>query len=77
MKKSTVWFSSVSCSFLLQMLMSSSCFSLTLSLSLSADFAMQILEAGPNPRAGKKSDQAHPPIHPLKTGQSLNGESTF
>ena len=23
---------------------------------------------GPNPRKGKKSDQAHPPIHPLKLG---------
>ena len=23
---------------------------------------------GPDPRKGKKSDQAHPPIHPLKLG---------
>lgn len=28
---------------------------------------------GPNPREGSKSDEAHPPIHPLKFAPSLNG----
>lgn len=31
-------------------------------------FANRVLEWGPNPRNGKKSDQAHPPIHPIKSG---------
>ncbi|KAK6037593.1 DNA topoisomerase [Cooperia oncophora] len=30
------------------------------------DFAAEVLEHGPNPRNGTKSDEAHPPIHPLK-----------
>lgn len=30
------------------------------------DFAAEVLEHGPNPRNGSKSDEAHPPIHPLK-----------
>ena len=29
---------------------------------------------GPNPRQGKKSDQAHPPIHPIKHTDSLHGD---
>lgn len=29
-------------------------------------FATKVLEWGPNPRNGPKSDQAHPPIHPTK-----------
>lgn len=29
-------------------------------------FATKVLGWGPNPREGKKSDQAHPPIHPTK-----------
>lgn len=29
-------------------------------------FANRVVDWGPNPRAGKKSDQAHPPIHPTK-----------
>ena len=29
---------------------------------------------GPNPRQGKKSDQAHPPIHPIKHTDSLQGD---
>ena len=29
---------------------------------------------GPHPRAGKKSDQAHPPIHPLKPAPGLQGD---
>jgi len=28
---------------------------------------------GPNPRKGKKSDQAHPPIHPIKIASNLAG----
>lgn len=35
------------------------------------DFASRILEHGPNPKNGKSSDKAHPPIHPLKVGDSL------
>ena len=37
------------------------------------NFAQQLLEKGLNPRQGKKSDQAHPPIHPTKYTDSLNG----
>ena len=29
---------------------------------------------GPNPRQGKKSDQAHPPIHPIKYTADLHGD---
>ncbi|XP_066252718.1 DNA topoisomerase 3-alpha isoform X1 [Euwallacea similis] len=37
-------------------------------------FARRILaEGGPNPRQGKKSDQAHPPIHPTKYTDNLQG----
>ncbi len=36
-----------------------------------AGFATQVLQNGPNPRNGKKSDQAHPPIHPLKYTNTL------
>lgn len=41
------------------------------------DFARRILGdlGGPNPRAGRKSDQAHPPIHPTKAGTNLQGKS--
>ena len=37
------------------------------------DFASRINQewGGPNPRQGKKSDQAHPPIHPLKAGAQI------
>lgn len=38
------------------------------------DFAQQVLENGPNPRNGSKTDNAHPPIHPLKYTDSLNGD---
>lgn len=31
------------------------------------------MDWSPNPRNGKKSDQAHPPIHPLKLTTSLSG----
>ncbi|XP_045477736.1 DNA topoisomerase 3-alpha isoform X2 [Harmonia axyridis] len=38
-------------------------------------FAQRILnEGGPTPRAGKKSDQAHPPIHPTKYAPGLSGQ---
>ena len=36
-------------------------------------FANRVLQEGPNPRQGKKSDQAHPPIHPTKSGSNLGG----
>ncbi|KAJ8975343.1 hypothetical protein NQ317_000270 [Molorchus minor] len=37
-------------------------------------FAARILnEGGPTPRQGKKSDQAHPPIHPTKYAANLAG----
>ncbi|KAG7157742.1 DNA topoisomerase 3-alpha-like [Homarus americanus] len=36
-------------------------------------FAGRVLEEGPNPRHGKKSDQAHPPIHPTKYVSTLQG----
>ncbi|KAJ8915993.1 hypothetical protein NQ315_016670 [Exocentrus adspersus] len=37
-------------------------------------FAQRIInEGGPTPRQGKKSDQAHPPIHPTKYAANLAG----
>ncbi|XP_068435573.1 DNA topoisomerase 3-alpha isoform X2 [Clinocottus analis] len=38
-------------------------------------FAQRVLDqpGGPNPRQGKKSDQAHPPIHPTKHSGTLQG----
>ncbi|KAL3318443.1 DNA topoisomerase 3-alpha [Cichlidogyrus casuarinus] len=36
-------------------------------------FAENLLSSGVKPRNGKKSDQAHPPIHPLKSGSDLQG----
>ncbi|XP_075888394.1 DNA topoisomerase 3-alpha isoform X2 [Nelusetta ayraudi] len=38
-------------------------------------FAQRVLDqpGGPNPRQGKKSDQAHPPIHPTKFSGTLQG----
>ncbi|XP_015224711.1 PREDICTED: DNA topoisomerase 3-alpha-like, partial [Cyprinodon variegatus] len=38
-------------------------------------FAQRVLEqpGGPNPRQGKNSDQAHPPIHPTKYTNTLQG----
>ncbi|VDL92819.1 unnamed protein product [Schistocephalus solidus] len=36
-------------------------------------FAHNLLTNGLRPRAGKKSDKAHPPIHPLKCGSALQG----
>ncbi|XP_047428645.1 DNA topoisomerase 3-alpha [Mugil cephalus] len=38
-------------------------------------FAQRVLEqpGGPNPRQGKNSDQAHPPIHPTKFSNTLQG----
>ncbi|XP_005098681.1 DNA topoisomerase 3-alpha [Aplysia californica] len=37
------------------------------------EFAQQVLENGPHPRNGSKTDNAHPPIHPLKYTASLQG----
>lgn len=37
------------------------------------EFASRVLQDGPSPRQGKKSDQAHPPIHPTKYTNSLQG----
>lgn len=37
-------------------------------------FAGRVLEWGPNPRNGNKSDQAHPPIHPTKFVSTLQGD---
>ncbi|XP_050312155.1 DNA topoisomerase 3-alpha [Anthonomus grandis grandis] len=37
-------------------------------------FARRVMaEGGPTPRRGKKSDQAHPPIHPTKYADNLQG----
>lgn len=36
-------------------------------------FAQNLLQDGPNPRQGKKSDEAHPPIHPTKHANHLQG----
>ena len=36
-------------------------------------FCETILKDGPNPNNGKKNDEAHPPIHPLKIGTDLEG----
>ncbi|XP_055344798.1 DNA topoisomerase 3-alpha-like [Paramacrobiotus metropolitanus] len=36
-------------------------------------FAQRVLHQGPNPRRGTKSDQAHPPIHPIKHATTLQG----
>lgn len=36
------------------------------------NFAAELLSTGLTPRRGKKSDQAHPPIHPLKHGAGLS-----
>lgn len=38
------------------------------------NFANKVLEWGPSPRNGKKSDQAHPPIHPTKFTAGLQGD---
>jgi DNA topoisomerase-3 len=36
-------------------------------------FAAHIMTVGPNPRQGNKSDNAHPPIHPVKYTNTLTG----
>lgn len=38
-----------------------------------SEFACKILGEGISPRQGKKSDQAHPPIHPIKHTDGLSG----
>lgn len=37
-------------------------------------FANKVLQWGPQPRNGNKSDQAHPPIHPTKHVANLQGD---
>ena len=37
------------------------------------DFAQRVIQDGINPRQGKKSDHAHPPIHPIKFVGTLHG----
>ncbi|XP_020613300.1 DNA topoisomerase 3-alpha-like isoform X2 [Orbicella faveolata] len=37
------------------------------------EFAAQVLERGPKPRHGNKTDNAHPPIHPTKHTSGLQG----
>ncbi|KAK6635323.1 hypothetical protein RUM44_000574 [Polyplax serrata] len=37
------------------------------------EFAQRVLRDGPRPSQGNKSDQAHPPIHPIKYTNSLTG----
>ncbi|KAM7428568.1 hypothetical protein ABFA07_020472 [Porites harrisoni] len=37
------------------------------------EFAAGVLERGPNPRRGNKTDNAHPPIHPTKYTDGLQG----
>ncbi|XP_053391111.1 DNA topoisomerase 3-alpha-like [Mercenaria mercenaria] len=37
------------------------------------DFARRVLERGPTPRNGNKTDNAHPPIHPTKYTDNLQG----
>ncbi|XP_023234513.1 DNA topoisomerase 3-alpha-like [Centruroides sculpturatus] len=36
-------------------------------------FASRVLNDGPNPRQGNKTDNAHPPIHPTKYAKNLQG----
>lgn len=38
------------------------------------EFATRVVNWGPNPRNGNKSDQAHPPIHPTKFVSNLVGD---
>ncbi|GAB6030256.1 DNA topoisomerase 3-alpha [Chamberlinius hualienensis] len=38
------------------------------------EFATRVLNDGPNPRRGSKSDEAHPPIHPTKYADNLTGD---
>jgi len=40
-------------------------------------FAANLLNDGPTPRNGNKSDHAHPPIHPTKYTDSLQVGSTY
>ncbi|EEC11810.1 DNA topoisomerase III, putative [Ixodes scapularis] len=44
--------------------------------SAPADFARRLLADGLTPRQGTKSDQAHPPIHPIKHAASLEFVAT-
>jgi len=40
------------------------------------EFAAGVLERGPNPRRGNKTDNAHPPIHPTKYTDGLQVAAT-
>ena len=40
-------------------------------LLLCTGFAAQLVAAGPTPRRGSKTDNAHPPIHPTKYTNTL------
>ncbi|KAL0269615.1 UNVERIFIED_CONTAM: hypothetical protein PYX00_007289 [Menopon gallinae] len=42
--------------------------------SVWGEFASRVLQDGPNPFQGSKSDQAHPPIHPTKYTTQLSGD---
>ncbi|XP_053212808.1 DNA topoisomerase 3-alpha-like [Panonychus citri] len=37
-------------------------------------FASQVLQEGIRPRQGKKTDNAHPPIYPIKAAENLSGD---
>lgn len=39
------------------------------------DFARRLLQDGLTPRQGNKTDQAHPPIHPVKSAPGLEGNA--
>ena len=36
-----------------------------------SEFAQRVVERGPTPRNGNKTDNAHPPIHPTKYTNNL------
>ncbi|KAF0989610.1 hypothetical protein HZS_7052 [Henneguya salminicola] len=40
------------------------------------EFARKVLQSGPNPRNGNKTDNAHPPIHPVKYTNELKFKAT-
>lgn len=42
--------------------------------AFNSEFASRVLQDGPNPFQGNKSDQAHPPIHPTKYTTQLSGD---
>jgi len=38
------------------------------------EFATRLFYDGPNPRNGRNTDQAHPPIHPTRFDANLSGK---